>query len=76
MTKERPSFTPLHGPITQDFLDEAQRFNLRFCCEDCALFNHDTEVCTYQYPNQRHRHAYFEQNALGKILIFCREFEI
>lgn len=65
----------LHGPITQTFLDEVERYQLRFLCEDCAFFDSDSELCAHGYPNQAHSKEYFE-NSLGKVLIFCREFEM
>jgi len=76
MTAKRREISPLHGPITQAFLDEADRYQLRFQCEDCVYFNADTGACVHSYPNEPHRRTYFEDDPIGKVLIFCRDFEL
>lgn len=68
--------TRFHGPIEQEFLDQAAAYNFRFLCEDCGLFNEETGLCVHSYPNEPHRKAYFDDEPLGKTLIFCREFEL
>lgn len=52
-------------------MDEAERFALRFACEDCAHF--DGHACLHGYPTTQHRRALLR---LGSVLSFCKEFEI
>jgi len=66
----------LHGPITQRFLDESEHYNFKFKCEECMFFNDESGDCVHLYPNEAHRKQYYDQEPLGKILIFCREFEL
>ena len=77
-SRQIPRFAPQQEPITQAFLDEAEQYKLRFCCEDCIFFRpEDGERCLYNYPNATHRSAYFQgEAALGRLLVFCREFEM
>jgi len=77
-SKQAPTFTPLQGPVTALFLEEAERLRLRFCCEECIFFQPEQGGrCLYNYPNTQHRRAYFEEDhVVGRVLIFCREFEI
>lgn len=65
----------IHGPVTHTFLSQIREYRLLFTCEDCVFFDHQAKDCVHGYPNEPHRQAYFEHNAEGKVLIFCREFE-
>ncbi len=72
------TISKLHGPITSDFLSEIQHYQLQFLCEQCVFFNTETEECAHGFPNEAHREAYFapENQPEGKVLIFCREFDM
>ncbi|MCB9643709.1 MAG: hypothetical protein H6728_11605 [Myxococcales bacterium] len=76
-SKQAPIFTPLQGPVTKEFIEESKQMRLHFCCEDCVFFQPENGGrCLYGYPNTQHRRAYFEsQEVLGRVLIFCREYE-
>ena len=49
--------------------EEAERFELRFRCEDCVHF--DGENCSHGYPTEPHR-----QSLLEPFVFFCKEHEI
>lgn len=52
---------------------EAQRFELRFGCEDCAHFDVPAAACANGYPSAPHRGV--ELRVLRE-LEFCKEFEL
>jgi len=52
---------------------EAERYQLRFTCEDCAHFVPEARACAHGYPNEAHRGIRLEQAAH---LEFCKEFEL
>ena len=52
------------------FESEAQRYALRFRCEDCGLFD-ALRGCAHGYPTDRHR----ESTADPRWLVFCKDFE-
>ena len=62
--------------IEQDerFRQERARFRLRFNCEDCALFDPNTERCAHGYPVENHRAARYEDPEAR--LLFCKDFEL
>ena len=76
LTDKRFSPSSMHDPITPEFLDQAEKFNLRFLCEDCVYFDDENDICVHLYPTAPHRKAYFADRPLEKMLIFCREFDI
>lgn len=51
---------------------EIDAFSLRFACEDCCHFSHETERCVHGYPSDAHRLRSLE----GSHLAFCKEFEL
>ncbi len=53
-------------------IEEAQRYQLRFCCEHCAYFDPDRERCSEGYPTDEHRNV----NLLGDAILFCKLFEV
>jgi hypothetical protein len=53
--------------------DEAERFALRFACEDCAHFDDAQGECLHGYPTLLHRRARLTCHAE---LAFCKEFEL
>ncbi|HEX7665879.1 MAG TPA: hypothetical protein VF407_15235 [Polyangiaceae bacterium] len=48
---------------------EAERFHLRFACEDCAQFDEE-RGCAHGYPLAPHR-----ADLDGDTIVFCKEFE-
>lgn len=56
------------------FREEAERFRLRWHCEDCALFDPEGERCSHGYPSERHRAARYEDPDAE--LLFCKEFTL
>jgi hypothetical protein len=52
---------------------EAERFHLRFTCEDCAHFAPDRCACAHGYPTEAHHAVSIERVAE---LEFCKEFEL
>lgn len=62
--------------IPQDelFREQRSRFRLRFTCEDCTLFDDETEKCAHGYPNTEHRNAHYEDD--NAALVFCKHFEL
>ncbi len=52
---------------------QAERFSLRYTCEDCVYFLPDAprgDGCVHGYPNQEHL-----RRAAGPI-VFCKEYEL
>jgi hypothetical protein len=58
-------------PIDERFIEDAERFQLRFTCVDCLLDLGD-DGCAHEWPNQEHVLA----PALGEVVVFCKEFEL
>ena len=70
---------------TRRFDDEARRYALRFCCEDCGYFDAATEHCRHDWPTASHRRARYAPAPGGSIadpeasavdVVFCKEFEL
>lgn len=61
--------------IAQDarFRAEADAANLRWTCEDCALFD-GRGACAHGYPTPRHRKERYEDPSVD--LLFCKDFEL
>lgn len=59
------------APIVADprFREEAERYQLRWACEDCGLFD-AVRGCAHGFPVARHDHA-----AQRVQLTFCKDFE-
>jgi len=60
-------------PIGPEFVAERQRYDLRFCCEDCAYLTAEGS-CAHGWPQEEHRAAYYE--GPRETLTFCKEFEL
>ena len=52
---------------------EAERYSLRFGCEQCVAFDPDRGVCVHAYPNEDHVGI-----DLSKVdsVVFCKQFEV
>ncbi len=54
--------------------DEGERYRLKLCCEDCALFDpRGAGSCVHGYPTERHREAALKD---GEPVFFCKEFSL
>ncbi len=62
-------------PMTPLFRQEWERWDLRFCCEDCAHLDRNEQTCAHGWPDAEHRRAYYESPACKEV-IFCKEFEL
>ena len=51
------------------FEEEAKRFALRWSCEDCVHFAHETQTCSHGYPTEQHRRK-------ARPVVFCKEWEL
>ena len=62
--------------IRQDarFRRERARYDLRFCCEDCALFDPVRGACAHGYPVEEHRRARYEDPAAE--IVFCKDWDL
>jgi hypothetical protein len=49
--------------------DEAERFDLKWRCDDCAHFRDG--ACAHGYPTEPHRKTLEEP-----FIVFCKEFEM
>jgi hypothetical protein len=66
------------------FVDQAQRFALRFTCEHCTYFHVERERCMHGYPNAEHRAGRVVAETQTSVaaqeesaeLVFCKEFEL
>ena len=61
-------------PQDERFRQEWERFALRFCCEDCALFDPERQRCVHSYPVWQHRRARYRDPEAD--LLFCKDFEL
>ena len=60
--------------IPQDalFREQAERYQLRWNCEDCDRFMEESEQCAHGFPTEKHRKGrYLDPDAA---LFFCKEF--
>ncbi len=61
-------------PQDERFRRERERFQLRFTCEDCALFVPSKQACLHGYPSEQHRAARYEDPSAD--LLYCKDFEL
>ena len=63
-------------PRTPAFDEESARFQLKFCCEECAHFDARAGGCAHEWPSELHRRG-ADPAPLAKAMIdFCKEFEL
>jgi hypothetical protein len=62
--------------IQQDelFREQCQRYQLRFTCEHCSLFDDRNETCAHGYPTAEHRDAHYRDHKA--LVVFCKHFEL
>ena len=63
----------MRTPVDARLREEAQRFRLRFTCEDCVHFAADRRACANGYPTNAHLDVDLERR---ESLEFCKEFEL
>jgi len=61
-------------PRDERFDEERRRWELRFCCEDCAYFHAPSGRCIHEFPNEEHRRGYYD--APGEWIVFCKDFDL
>jgi hypothetical protein len=52
---------------------EARRYNLRFTCEHCVLYDPEGDRCSHTFPADAHRRVDLTRS---EELMFCKEFEV
>lgn len=62
--------------INQQFRDEALRYSLKACCEDCRHFSHERIACAMTYPVENHIKKTFEEAKDSERIYFCKMFEV
>lgn len=55
--------------VTLRLVDEMQRYDLRWTCDDCAHFRNDR--CAHGWPHGERRRVLRE----GDVIVFCKEWE-
>jgi hypothetical protein len=58
-------------PRTPVFDEESVRFQLQFCCEECAHFDARANRCAHEWPDELHR-----RTRATDMIDFCKEFEL
>lgn len=58
-------------PRDARFVEQAERYALRYRCEDCGLFD-ALRGCAHGYPTERHRQA----ESSSDRVVFCKDFEV
>lgn len=56
------------------FDEEAERFQLRFTCEDCGWFDARADACAHEWPTALHRRTRYREATAD--VVFCKEFEL
>lgn len=59
--------------VDEQLRGEAERFGLRFGCQDCAHFAPETRACGNQYPTAAHLAVDLTR---VEALEFCKGFEL
>jgi len=61
--------------VEQDarFREQRERFQLRFNCEDCVLFD-PARGCAHGYPTVKHHAARYDDPEAP--LLFCKDFDL
>ncbi len=58
-----------------EFRQQWERYQFRFCCEDCTYLNREDQRCVHGWPCDEHRDAFYRDPACQE-LVFCKEFEL
>jgi hypothetical protein len=63
-------------PIDPRFIEERARYDLRFCCEDCAHFvGEPVPRCAHGWPEEEHRLSRYSGEGCEEV-VYCKEFEL
>jgi hypothetical protein len=67
-------------PLTDQLLDEAERFALRSACRDCFFYVAGEERCAHEWPDEGQRRwpldAPEPDGSRPANVAMCREFEL
>ena len=63
----------MRTPVDPQLREEAERFKLRFTCEECVHFAAERRACANGYPTHAHLDIDLER---AQSLEFCKEFEL
>lgn len=61
-------------PQYPEFGRDRERFELRFTCEHCALFDPDRGSCAHGFPTEEHRLAHYQRRDVP--IVFCKDFDL
>jgi len=64
----------LRLPPDPRFHEQRKRFDFRFACEHCALFDPERERCAHGFPTEDHRVAHYA--SLDAVIVLCKDFQI
>jgi hypothetical protein len=63
--------------VDGNFVDDVERFGLRFTCRDCFHFVPDAGACAHEWPNTDHLEIPRPRlPGLAFDVLFCKEFEL
>lgn len=67
-------------PLTDELLQEAERFGLRSACRDCFFYDAANHRCAHEWPDQGQGRwpldAPDERGQRPEMVEFCKEFEL
>jgi hypothetical protein len=64
----------LRLPYDPRFQEQRAKYELRFTCEHCALFDAEKEQCAHGFPTEEHRLAFYAQP--GGEIVICKDFQL
>jgi hypothetical protein len=62
--------------VDREFLEEIERFDLRFTCHDCTFHRPEQDACAHAWPDALHRQAPEIAPGGRADVVFCKEFEL
>ncbi len=63
----------MHTPVDSRLREEAERYRLRFRCEECVQYAPTVQGCANGYPTEPHRAVDLR---LERQILFCKDFEL
>lgn len=63
----------MRTPVDACLREEADRYRLRFRCENCTYFQTEDGRCSEGYPNEEHRERPLSE---VNVIVFCKKFEL
>ncbi len=67
---------PVRVLVDRRFLDEVERFGLRFTCGDCRHHVVVSDACAHAWPDALHRRPPEIPTDEPVAVVFCKEFEL